>query len=161
MSIDPNHPDDPRDPRDDPAAPAEEAVPQVGRLGTTNTVTGASAPQAPPPLAEVPGQTPAAPAARPSKPRASERTRLLAKTGSLHLVLTALGLVLFLPFLYMFLTSVKDLSQVGFPSWIPGQVVTTDAGQFGEGEERLDELHRVIQQPPPPPSTGCPPASAS
>ncbi len=142
MSIDPNRPDDARV---DPAAPAEEAVPPVGRLGTTNTVTGASAPQAPPPLAEVPGRAPAATTS--SKPGASERTRLLAKTGSLHLVLTALGLVLFLPFLYMFLTSVKDLSQVGFPSWIPGEVVTTDAGQFGEGEERMTALLRVIQEP--------------
>ncbi|BAM04698.1 putative ABC transporter permease protein [Phycisphaera mikurensis NBRC 102666] len=116
-------------------------MPQVGRLATTHTVTGAAAPQAPAPIAEVPGSRPT-----PSnQPRAAERARALAKAASLHIVLTALGLILFLPFLYMFLTSVKDLSQVGLRSWIPSTVVTTDAGQFGE--ERLAALHGVIQEP--------------
>ena len=162
-SPEPREPHDPRDPqgldappdaprdaeRHDPAAPAEEAVPQVGRLATTNTVTGAAAPQAPPPMVEVPGRTPNAgrsPGAAPSsRPRASETTRQLLKGSALHLVLTAAGLALFLPFVYMLLTSVKDLSQVGLPSWIPSEVVTTDAGQFGE--EQLDRLHALLASP--------------
>lgn len=55
----------------------------------------------------------------------NRRRRLRRDTGRssgtllLHLVLTALGLLLFLPFLWMVLTSLKHLQEVGLPSWLP------------------------------------------
>ena len=44
-----------------------------------------------------------------------------ARTLVLHVVLTVIGLLLFLPFLWMVLTSLKHLQEVGLPSWLPGE----------------------------------------
>jgi len=38
---------------------------------------------------------------------------------ALHVSLTLIGFLLFLPFLWMLLTSVKHLEEVGLPSWLP------------------------------------------
>ena len=56
------------------------------------------------------------------QPRRHKVRSDLAKTGgtlALHLVLTIVGFLLFLPFLWMVLTSVKQLQEVGLPSWLP------------------------------------------
>ena len=41
------------------------------------------------------------------------------RTGALHLALCGVGLLLFLPFLWMLLTSLKTLPEVGARSWLP------------------------------------------
>jgi multiple sugar transport system permease protein len=43
----------------------------------------------------------------------------------LHVVLSAMAFVMCLPFLWMLLTSVKPLSEVGLESWLPTRVETT------------------------------------
>ncbi|MFP4143901.1 MAG: carbohydrate ABC transporter permease [Phycisphaeraceae bacterium] len=48
-----------------------------------------------------------------------EVRRFFAASG-LHLLLAALSLVLVLPFVWMILTSFKDLAEVNLPTWLPG-----------------------------------------
>ena len=61
----------------------------------------------------------------PSRPRGPRRTptavalKRFAATGGLHLLLVALSMALALPFVWMVLTSFKDLSEVGTGSWLP------------------------------------------
>jgi len=45
--------------------------------------------------------------------------RRLASTSSLHLLLAAIALTLVLPFVWMVLTSLKALEEVGLESWLP------------------------------------------
>ncbi|MEM6553508.1 MAG: carbohydrate ABC transporter permease [Planctomycetota bacterium] len=74
------------------------------------------------------------PGGRPKKPRRAKGK--LPKAFALHLVLGGIGLLLFLPFLWMVLTSVKHLQEVGLPSWLPG-----DRGfQFGNYVEVFTQI---------------------
>jgi ABC-type glycerol-3-phosphate transport system permease component len=65
--------------------------------------------------------------AAPRGPRESEAERVrrraflkrFASTGALHLVLMALSFLLVLPFLWMVLTSLKTLGEVGVGGWLP------------------------------------------
>ena len=57
---------------------------------------------------------------RRSLKRKSARQRFTS-AGVLHLVLVAMAFTLALPFVWMMLTSVKHLSQVGIGSWLPGE----------------------------------------
>ena len=51
--------------------------------------------------------------------RRTDAKRIAAASGK-HLVLAVLGFVLVLPFVWMVLTSLKGLSDVGIGSWLPG-----------------------------------------
>jgi len=53
--------------------------------------------------------------------KAAVARRHLAAAAGKHLLLSALGFVLVLPFVWMVLTSLKDLSDVGVGSWLPGE----------------------------------------
>jgi len=55
----------------------------------------------------------------------TERSRFLrvfAKAGGLHVLLTLLALGLIMPFLWMVLTSLKPLKEVGLENWLPKEV---------------------------------------
>ncbi|MEM7626061.1 MAG: carbohydrate ABC transporter permease [Planctomycetota bacterium] len=83
--------------------------------------------------------------AAPIRPRPSRRKPVLLKAAGLHLTLTTVGLLLFLPFLWMVLTSLKDLSQVGLRSWIPQATALADTGQYGP--QRLADLRAALASP--------------
>jgi len=46
-------------------------------------------------------------------------TQRLGKTGTLHIFLTALGFTMALPFLWMVLTSLKTVAEIGLGDWLP------------------------------------------
>ncbi len=54
-------------------------------------------------------------------PRRSANTRRFFNSAGLHVVLIALSFTLFLPFVWMVLTSLKSLEEVGLESWLPGE----------------------------------------
>ena len=68
--------------------------------------------------------------------------RFIGGTG-LHLLLASLAFTLVLPFVWMFLTSLKPLSQVGSEDWIPQSSVILDRGQFPV--DRFQALRTAIQ----------------
>ena len=68
---------------------------------------------------------------RHARQRRAERKRLLGSIP-LHLTLTAIGFTLFVPFLWMILTSLKPLDQIGADNWLPTLSANTDAGQSSE-----------------------------
>lgn len=49
----------------------------------------------------------------------SHAAQRLAKAGTLHLVLLAVSMAMVLPFVWMVLTSLKPLAEVGLPDWMP------------------------------------------
>ncbi len=59
----------------------------------------------------------------PPLPRPPNQLRILAarlfRAGLLHVVLTILAIAMFLPFLWMVLTSLKPDTEVGLPTWLP------------------------------------------
>ena len=66
----------------------------------------------------------------------------------LHLTLTIVGCLLFLPFLWMILTSLKPLDQVGLTTWLPQLSAATDRGQYSEASlEALREQLRTGTSP--------------
>ncbi|MEO0477148.1 MAG: carbohydrate ABC transporter permease [Planctomycetota bacterium] len=68
--------------------------------------------------------------------RRAERQRLLGSIP-LHITLTAIGFTLFLPFLWMILTSLKPLDQIGADNWLPTLSASADAGQFTDDAVEL------------------------
>ncbi|MEM9753406.1 MAG: hypothetical protein AAF916_08470, partial [Planctomycetota bacterium] len=74
--------------------------------------------------------------------RRAERKRLLGSIP-LHLTLTAIGFTLFLPFLWMILTSLKPLDQIGADNWLPTLSANTDAGQFSD--DAVDTIRDTIR----------------
>ncbi|MEM1027136.1 MAG: carbohydrate ABC transporter permease [Planctomycetota bacterium] len=68
--------------------------------------------------------------------RRAERKRLIGSVP-LHLTLTAIGFTLFAPFLWMVLTSLKPLDQIGDDNWLPALSASTDGGQFSYQEVEL------------------------
>lgn len=60
----------------------------------------------------------------------------------LHLLLVIISLSLVLPFVWMLLTSVKPLSEVGVGSWLPSHSATVEGGQFSE--ERFQTFRQQI-----------------
>ncbi len=66
----------------------------------------------------------------------------------LHATLTVVGLLLFLPFLWMVLTSLKPLDQVGDEGWLPTLSTYTDRGQFpAEAVQAVRERLRTADDP--------------
>ncbi|MEM8737903.1 MAG: carbohydrate ABC transporter permease [Planctomycetota bacterium] len=66
----------------------------------------------------------------------------------LNLVLLVIGFLLCLPFLWMLLTSVKPLDQVGDESWLPRLTANTDRGQFSPADvERVRDALRADPSP--------------
>ncbi|MEX0652769.1 MAG: carbohydrate ABC transporter permease [Phycisphaeraceae bacterium] len=59
--------------------------------------------------------------APPSRKRQGQDERRMLGLSALHLVLVALSFLLALPFVWMVLTSLKHLSEVGLESWLPGE----------------------------------------
>jgi len=59
--------------------------------------------------------------ASPVAARSVVKPRRFASAWLLHLVLVALSFVLVLPFVWLLLTSVKTLDEVGVGSWLPGE----------------------------------------
>jgi ABC-type glycerol-3-phosphate transport system permease component len=57
--------------------------------------------------------------------------RRFLRTAALHVVLTAAGITFLLPFLWMVLTSLKPLDEVGLPNWLPEQL-RFRWGNYGE-----------------------------
>jgi len=55
--------------------------------------------------------------------------RKLVPAGMLHLLLAALSLTLVLPFVWLVLTSLKPLDEVGLPTWLPSKVLY---GNYGD-----------------------------
>jgi ABC-type glycerol-3-phosphate transport system permease component len=51
--------------------------------------------------------------------RAARFWRGFAASGFLHVVLVLLGVTMVLPFLWMVLTSLKSITEVGEPNWMP------------------------------------------
>lgn len=75
------------------------------------------------------------PSALDPRPRPSPLFRAhLARLTLYHLLLTALAFTLALPFLWMLLTSIKPLSEVGLPHWWPQEI-------------RWDNYRRVFELP--------------
>ncbi|MEM8783149.1 MAG: carbohydrate ABC transporter permease [Planctomycetota bacterium] len=74
--------------------------------------------------------------------RRAERKRFFGSIP-LHLTLTAIGFTLFLPFLWMILTSLKPLDQIGADNWLPTLSANTDAGQFSEAA--VDKVRAVVR----------------
>lgn len=75
--------------------------------------------------------------------RRAQRRRLFAAIP-LHLVLATVGFTLFLPFLWMMLTSFKPLDQLGDDNWLPQLSASTDLGQFPpDAVERVRETLRT------------------
>lgn len=73
--------------------------------------------------------TPSTPRPRSKTPR--QRLGKIGKGFALHLVLSGIGFLLFLPFLWMVLTSLKHLQEVGLPSWLPTKIDWVWVGLFG------------------------------
>ncbi|MEO1235527.1 MAG: carbohydrate ABC transporter permease [Planctomycetota bacterium] len=65
----------------------------------------------------------------------------------LNLVLSTIGFLVCLPFLWMLLTSVKPLDQIGEDNWLPTLSANTDRGQFSEADvDRVrDEIRGAIR----------------
>ncbi len=72
---------------------------------------------------------------------AAKPRRLLQALG-LHLLLTVISLSLVLPFLWMFLTSLKPLAEVGVGDWLPAHSATIEGGQFSE--QRFQQFRQSI-----------------
>ena len=88
----------------------------------TPTPTGTSdalSKAAPPPgTGRRPPEGALSPQAKRRRDRRAARKRYY-KAGGLHLILISIAFLLILPFTWMLLTSVRHISQVGLPSWIP------------------------------------------
>ena len=80
------------------------------------------------------------------KPRRSpQETGRLIVAGSLHLLLAVLALTLVLPFVWMLLTSLKPLEEVGLESWIPSALKWENyAVLFGFGPAADDIQYQGI-----------------
>ncbi|MEM6394002.1 MAG: carbohydrate ABC transporter permease [Planctomycetota bacterium] len=91
-------------------------------MSTIDTPQDAAVPVRP--IDAMPGDdrpAPAQPPTLPTKPASKRRARgKLPRAYALHFALGVIGFLLFLPFLWMILTSVKHLQEVGLRSWIPG-----------------------------------------
>jgi multiple sugar transport system permease protein len=57
----------------------------------------------------------------PKKKKMKEQGSELLSFGSWHLVMTFLGLTMLIPFVWMVLTSLKPLAELGNDSWLPGE----------------------------------------
>ncbi|HEX7009772.1 MAG TPA: carbohydrate ABC transporter permease, partial [Phycisphaeraceae bacterium] len=77
-------------------------------------------PTAPPQAARQAVESPVGPP--PAQPRRPVRLSRLSKTAALHLVLTVLAWMLALPFVWMVLTSLSPLAEVGKVDWIPSRL---------------------------------------
>ncbi|MEM7682082.1 MAG: carbohydrate ABC transporter permease [Planctomycetota bacterium] len=62
--------------------------------------------------------------------------RKTAGASALHIVLTVVAFCLFLPFVWMVMTSLKHLSEVGLESWLPGE----RGFQWGNYAQVLEEI---------------------
>lgn len=62
------------------------------------------------------------PPAPPSPPKRRGSGRKFASSAWCHLVLTIISFLLMLPFVWMVLTSLKTLAEVGLPDWIPASL---------------------------------------
>ena len=100
-------------PVDDLTAALPPGAAEVGDVNALGTVTGGSIPQAPPPHT-VP------PRVRSATPQTAFNLGRFSRTALLHAVLTTVGLLLFLPFCWMVLTSLKRNQEVADESWLPG-----------------------------------------
>ena len=83
--------------------------------------------------------TPAARAGSRSTSTAARLRRFGAAWG-LHAVLVAISFTLVLPFVWLILTSVKPLEQVGVGSWLPTRPSVYKAGDVVKTDELADEL---------------------
>ena len=68
--------------------------------------------------------------------------RKLGRTWLLHLVLVAMSFMLVLPFVWLLLTSVKPLKEVGTGNWIPTRSAVLEEGQVSD--EVLEELRDQV-----------------
>ena len=58
---------------------------------------------------------------RPRDAQGDARIKRFLSTGLLHIVLAAMSLTMILPFLWMVLTSLKPLAEVGLQDWLPSE----------------------------------------
>src|SRR5688500_6073881 len=56
---------------------------------------------------------------RPTPPSRTRAIRPALSAAALHIVLALVSLGMVIPFLWMILTSLKTLDEVGIPSWLP------------------------------------------
>ena len=134
----------------DPPTPSRTA-PDPAPAGAPGTM-----PASPPGTASgtVPGQSLGAPQANTAthiearqRQARAHRQRYFASLP-LHLTLTVIGFALFVPFLWMVLTSLKPLDQVGLQTWLPQLSASTDRGQFPDQQvQQIREQVRNAQTP--------------
>lgn len=78
-----------------------------------------------------------------NKRRFSEAdAKQLARTWLLHIMLVTLSFTLVMPFVWLFLTSLKPLQEVGSNSWIPTYSAVVEEGQVSD--DVLDELRKQV-----------------
>jgi multiple sugar transport system permease protein len=86
----------------------------------------------------------------PSTPRQAKEPRTPLATGKLlgtsmaHLLLVVLSLTMVLPFIWMVLTSLKPLDEVGLESWLPTEIKWENyAVLFGIGVDQSDQAQGI------------------
>lgn len=91
------------------------------------------------------GEAPEEPAdsVTPPSHRLGGKLRRLAGAGILHIVLTAVSFLLILPFVWMLLTSVKTLEQVGVGGWLPQPHAAIKASSLNDPKALLAELRNA------------------